>query len=64
MPVQKSVFECDLASDDMARMEEKLRGLVADDDLVRIYPICASCSGKAVIIGDGDLMFEPESYVV
>jgi len=62
--VQKSVFECDLGRDDIARLEEKLRGLVAEEDLVRIYPICASCSEKAIIIGDGDLMFEPESYVV
>ena len=64
VPVQKSVFECDLAADDVARMEEKLRATVADEDLVRIYPMCASCSEKVVIIGDGDLMLEPESYVV
>jgi CRISPR-associated protein Cas2 len=63
-PVQKSVFECDLDEDQIARMEEKLRALVAEEDLVRIYRICATCAGKAVILGEGTLTERPDSYVV
>jgi len=63
-PVQKSVFECDLDDDDIARMEEVLRKLVAKEDLVRIYRLCESCRGKAVVIGEGTLTQRPESTVV
>ncbi|MGD9495244.1 MAG: CRISPR-associated endonuclease Cas2 [Armatimonadota bacterium] len=63
-PVQKSVFECDLHEDEIARMEEKLRALVAKEDLVRIYRLCEACRAKAIVIGEGTLTERPESTVV
>lgn len=64
VPVQKDVFECDLDEDQIARMEETPRKLIADEYPGRIYRSCAACAGKAVVTGEGELMLRPESCAV
>lgn len=64
--VQESVFEC-LIEDD-ARVKtllERLRTVIAaDEDSVRIVPVCASCTAKQVIIGRGEPTRDRDVYVV
>lgn len=50
--VQYSVFECDLSTPQLMRLQERLAEVVdpALDD-VRFYPLCESCIGKAQRMG-------------
>jgi len=63
-PVQKSVFECALDEGDFARMEEMLRRMAADEDLIRCYRLCGRCRERTVIIGEGEVTEQPEATVV
>ncbi len=46
------------------RVRVDATALLAEEDLVRIYRICATCAGKAVISGEGTRTERPDSYVV
>lgn len=49
---QYSVFECFLSEKERVMLMEKLgKVLKAEEDSVRLYPLCAACVGKVVTIG-------------
>ena len=49
---QYSLFECFLSKKEMALLRSKLaKHLVADQDSVRFYPICANCLEKVETVG-------------
>lgn len=50
-PVQESVFECEWDEPGLTRLR-KVRALVRTGDLVRLYPLCASCA-TAILGGNG-----------
>ena len=64
--VQESVFECLIEND--ARVRELLGRLreiaAADEDSVRVVPVCATCAAKLIIIGRGELTQDRDVYVV
>lgn len=50
--IQESVFQLRLDSDSLARVRHLLSATIADaEDVIHIYPICASCAGRADILG-------------
>ena len=49
--IQESVFQLRLDSDSLARVRHLLSATIADaEDVIHIYPICASCAGSAEIL--------------
>ena len=56
--VQKSLFECDLASEEFAEVCHRLRELLdVSEDRCHIYRLCGECAPKRLALGN-DL--EPE----
>jgi CRISPR-associated protein Cas2 len=50
--VQYSVFECEVRTTDLARLQERLEKLLqADSDDIRLYPLCESCRRKVQMLG-------------
>ncbi len=46
-------------------MIEKLKQAIEpEEDSVRIYSLCARCEKKILVIGTGEVMKEPEVYIV
>ncbi len=63
--VQYSVFECLIDEPTAVRLEARLASLIKDDeDTIRMYRLCAKCSGRAKAIGTGTLTEEEDVYVV
>ncbi len=51
---QYSLFECFLNRKDLILLQAKLaEHLVAREDSVRFYPLCASCASKVETVGGG-----------
>lgn len=54
--VQYSVFECQLDSDDLKRLQKRLRPLIdLKEDSVRFYLLCEVCLPKAQVLGVGQV---------
>lgn len=50
--VQYSVFECEVRPVDLPRLRERLESLLqADEDDIRLYPLCENCLRKAMWLG-------------
>ena len=63
--VQFSVFEANLTNNQVARMRQRLRKvIVAEEDSVRYYRLCETCTGFIIIDGQGEVSSDPELYVV
>lgn len=63
--VHYSVFECLIDEGLLAELAGRLERAVADDeDSIRIYTICARCEKEARIIGKGEIVREPEVYIL
>ena len=62
--VQFSVFECDLRPEVLEKLVRRLRQLIdADQDDVRVYPLCENCLGKVQMLGRAK-RHEPASRVM
>lgn len=65
IPVQYSVFECDL---DTARIEdmitEVLNIIETEEDALLIYPVCLECRNKVMISGQGEIWADQSWWVV
>jgi CRISPR-associated protein Cas2 len=63
--VQESVFVAHLDQELAERMRERLREAVDMDwDKVHLFEICAACEGKTVVLGQGEVVRDPEWYVL
>lgn len=50
--IEKSVFECDLRSDQFEELWERLKKLADEEtDYLVAYPVCAECERKILIHG-------------
>ena len=65
-PVQYSVFECLLTSEELDRMLRMIERTIRKRwDHVRIYSLCEGCLKKTRVIGEGkDVLHETTSIVV
>lgn len=64
-PVQRSVFEFDLSPGEAHAMMERVEALISpDEDVVRLYRLCAACLAETRILGEGDLSLDPDFYII
>jgi CRISPR-associated protein Cas2 len=62
--VQKSVFECDLSTEELREVLERLQELLApSDDRCHIYGLCGKCVAKRTALGN-DVEPKPDDTVV
>lgn len=55
-PVQYSVFECQLDSPTLARLQKRLKALIRpQEDSVRYYTLCEACLAKVKVAGRGEV---------
>jgi CRISPR-associated protein Cas2 len=63
--VQESVFVAHLDDELAERMWERLRGAVDRDwDKVHVFELCGACEGRTVVLGQGEVVHDPEWYIV
>lgn len=62
--LRPGVFEVACTPAELQRLERALGAWVEDGDLVRIYPICARCRGRARLFGEGELAHLPVAWVL
>jgi len=63
--VQYSVFECNMEEDELARMRKKLESIIdEEEDLVRIYHLCANCKPDIEIMGHGEVSEDPGLIII
>ncbi len=63
--VQFSVFECLLNKELLERLHARIASVIsAEEDSVRIYPLCAGCEKNLAILGQGELSREEEFYIL
>lgn len=62
--VQYSVFECLLGREKFEEMVGKLKGLIEEEDSLRVYDLCAGCERKISVYGRGEVTRDEEVYVV
>jgi CRISPR-associated protein Cas2 len=63
--VQYSVFEAQLDAELLGSLQRRVEHIVdAEEDSVRIYPLCGECEVKVTIIGQGRRTIEEKLYVV
>lgn len=63
--VHFSVFEARLRADQLERLKKRItKVLETEEDSVRIYPLCASCSARIEILGQGMVTQDPDIIVI
>ena len=63
--VQYSVFECILDQELLDKMTARIQAIiVAAEDSVRVYSLCAGCEKAIAIIGKGEVTREEEVYIL
>ena len=63
--VQYSVFEVWLNEGQLGKLLARIgRAIVAEEDSVRIYPLCAACRERRLLLGQGKPVEPPGVLVV
>lgn len=63
--VQYSVFECFLTRKQRLLMEDRLRKEISlQEDTIRIYGLCSTCTAKTQILGIGKAPHEDTIYML
>ena len=64
-PVQYSVFECILTSQNFGKMKTAVRKIVKPRlDHVRYYSICGKCKEKIEVVGQHQVTSEADVFIV
>jgi CRISPR-associated protein Cas2 len=64
-PVQYSVFECLLTSEEIAQMKAEVRRILKPRlDHVRYYQLCTACRRRIEVTGRHEITTEPKAIVV
>jgi len=64
VPVQYSVFECDLDHGQMHNMRQALLEIIEpDEDAVLVYPVCEDCRRKVTVSGVGEVWVDRDWWV-
>ena len=64
-PVQRSVFEFDMGPKEAGKMMRRVERMISpEEDTVRLYRLCASCTREVHILGEGTLSLDPDFYIV
>jgi CRISPR-associated endonuclease Cas2 len=64
-PVQRSVFEGELKTGGLARLQSVIAHRIEpDEDDVRIWVLCGECRGRALLLGKARPVPDPRAPVV
>ena len=62
---QYAVFEANLEKEQLDRLKTRALSILrAEEDSLRIYPLCAGCAGRIDILGHGKVTRDPEFVIV
>ena len=62
---QFSVFEAEITSTELVELKRVLSKVrLEDNDSIRLYTICAACTGNVDIWGRGELAEDPDFVIV
>ena len=64
IPVQRSVFECDISPRQLDALSERVKRLLEDDDDLRLYSLCERCHAAAMHHGQGPTGVQPDFLVL
>ncbi|MFZ3115007.1 MAG: CRISPR-associated endonuclease Cas2 [Syntrophales bacterium] len=63
--VQYSVFECIMDNNARQELLQRLaKIIVADEDKIRVYALCARCEGGIAVLGSGEVTKDKDIYVL
>jgi CRISPR-associated protein Cas2 len=63
--VQLSVFEANLDPQELERLKTRVHRLLdPQEDTLRIYPLCAACSERVLVLGRGQITRDPDVIVL
>lgn len=63
--VQKSVFECEVTTEQRQKMREKVdKRINPEEDSVRYYDLCQTCLSKIQIKGQGQVERDRPFFIV
>lgn len=63
--IQFSVFEAILSPEELVRLKERVNAVLEPaEDTLRLYPLCAACTARIEIIGEGKVTQDPEFIVI
>jgi CRISPR-associated protein Cas2 len=63
--VQYSVFECVMEESSTVELTNRLQKiLVAEEDKIRIYGLCAKCEGAITVLGSGEVTKDADIYIL
>lgn len=63
--VQYSVFEANLEPKELDRLRRRAMSILhPEEDLLRIYPLCAQCVERVEILGHGEITQDPDFVIV
>jgi len=63
--VQYSVFEANMERDELDRLKRRAMSILhAEEDSLRIYPLCAGCTRRIEVLGQGKITEDPEFIIV
>ena len=62
---QRSVFECELQSDEILRLVSRLTSCIdPESDSLLVYPLCRRCAGGVVVLGQGISLVQTDWQVI
>ncbi len=62
---QKSVFECELQSDEILRLVSRLTSYIdPESDSLLVYPLCRRCAGGVAVLGQGISLVQTDWQVI
>jgi len=63
--VQLSVFEANLTPEQLEKLKKRVNKCIDQkEDSVRLYPLCAACTSRIEILGQGMVTQDPEVIVI
>ena len=62
--VQYSVFECDLTERRTKELSRRLAQFMAAGDSIRIYRLCETCRGRAIVLGGKPVTVDKKFYQI
>lgn len=58
---QRSVFECELQSDEILHLVSRLTSYIdPESDSLLVYPLCRRCAGEVAVLGHGGALVQTD----
>lgn len=62
---QRSVFECELTTDEIRTLVTKLTPYIdPESDSLLVYPLCSRCASSVVVLGQGVALIQTDWHII